>query len=74
MRATIKVERYLTSCGSYLIGADAAATLRTIEGISSVNVDEQRLDRAILSFEAINRHGHWARIDEMFESMGLHRV
>ena len=74
MRATIKVERYLTSYGSYLIGTDAAALLRTIEGITEVQVDEQRLDRAILSFEAIERHGHWPRIDELFESRGLHRV
>jgi len=74
MRATINVERYLTSYGSYLIGTDAAAMLRTISGVTAVRVDKQHLDRATLSFEAIDRQNHWGRIDQLFESRGLHRV
>ncbi|MEP7041988.1 MAG: hypothetical protein ABI843_02930 [Dokdonella sp.] len=74
MRATIMVERYLASYGSYLIGTDAAAMLRSIRGVSAVNVDRQHLDRATLSFEAVDRHSLLARIDQLFESRGLHRV
>ena len=74
MRATIKVERYLTSCGSYLVGTDAAAMLRTVCGVTAVSVDQQHLDRATLSFETIDRQCHLGRIDQLFESRGLHRV
>ena len=74
MRATISVERLSKSCGSHLIGSDAAATLGSIRGISDVSIDTQYLYRATLSFESADRKSHFDRIDQLMASKGLHRV
>jgi len=74
MRATISVERLPKSCGSYLIGRDAAATLGSIRGISDVSVDTQYLYRATLSYESADRIDDFEHIDQLMASKGLHRL
>lgn len=74
MRATIMVERLSTSNGSYLIGAEATSILAAIEGISSVQVEKQFIDRATLSYESNDRRQNFDRIDQMLQSRGMQRV
>jgi len=74
MRSMITVERLPTSNGSYLLGSDVLRMLSTIVGISAVNIENQFIDRAILSYEWTDTARDFGQIDHLLESKGMRRV
>ena len=74
MRSMITVERMRTSNGSYLLGSDASKMLSTIVGISAVNIENQFIDRATLSYEWSDTTRDFERIDHLLKSKGMRRV
>jgi hypothetical protein len=74
MRSVITIERLPTSNGSYLLGPDASRMLGTIAGISAVNIENQFIDRATLSYEWSDATRDFERIDHLLASKGMRRV
>lgn len=74
MRATMKIERHLTSFASYLIGEDASKILATINGVSVVRIDAQHIDRATLSYECSEHGANLDQIDQLLGAKGMRRV
>jgi hypothetical protein len=74
MRSMITIERLPTSNGSYLLGSDASKMLSTIVGISAVNIENQFIDRATLSYEWSDATRDFERIDHLLKSKGMRRV
>ena len=74
MRAMISVERLPDSHGSYLLGPDASRMLSTVVGISEVNIENQFIDRATLSYEWTDPARDFARIDQLLETKGMRRI
>lgn len=74
MRSVITVERLPQSHGSYLLGADVSRMLGTIVGISTVQVENQFIDRATLSYDWTDANRNFDQIDSLLESKGIRRV
>ena len=74
MRAMITVERLPDSHGSYLLGPDVSKMLSTILGISAVNIENQFIDRATLSYTWTDENRNFDRIDNLLEAKGMRRV
>jgi len=74
MRSVITVERLPQSHGSYLLGADVSRMLGTIVGISTVQVENQFIDRATLSYDWTDANRNFDQIDSLLESRGIRRV
>lgn len=74
MRSVITVERLPQSHGSYLLGADVSRMLGTIVGISTVQVENQFIDRATLSYDWTDANRNFDQIDSLLASKGMRRV
>jgi hypothetical protein len=74
MRSTITVERLPQSNGSYLLGPDVCRMLGTIVGISTVQVENQYIDRAIVSYDWSDPDRNFDRIDSLLAAKGMRRV
>ncbi len=74
MRSMITVERLPTSHGSYLLGDDVSKILGTVVGISAVNIENQFIDRATVSYDWTDATRDFDRIDFLLKSKGMRRV
>jgi len=74
MRATITIERLPASTGSYLLGHDVSEMLSAMSGISAINIEQQYIDRATLSYEWDDERRNFAGIDAALDSKGMRRV
>ena len=74
MRIAIAVERLRESCRSYLVGADATKILAATKGVSSVRVERQYIDKAVLTYERTDADRDLAGIDQTLQSVGMRRV
>jgi hypothetical protein len=74
MRSMITVERLPTSHGSYLLGDDVSKLLGTVVGISAVNIENQFIDRATVSYDWTDAGRDFDRIDFLLKSKGMRRV
>jgi len=57
-----------------LLGPDVSKMLRTIFGISEVNIESQFIDRATLSYQSAEIDRNFDRIDELLATKGMRRV
>lgn len=74
MRSTMTVERLPDSHGSYLLGPDVSRMLGTILGISEINIENQFIDRVILSYRWSSENQDFDRIDNLLATKGMRRV
>ena len=74
LRLIITVERLPTSHGSYLLGDDVSKILRTVAGVSAVQVESQFIDRATVSYSWSDPDRDFDRIDFLLKSKGMRRV
>ena len=73
MRSNFSIERISPSYRSIAIGVEATMILSTIDGISDLRVDAQRIDGAWISCES-DGSLEFAQIDEALATKGLQRV
>ena len=74
MRSTITVERLPTSYGSYLLGDEVSRILGTVVGVSAINVENQFIDRTIVSYDWTDAARDFDHIDFLLKSKGMRRV
>ena len=74
MRIAISIERLPESCRSYLVGPDATRILARIEGVSAIRVEQQYIDKAVLTYERTDAERDFASLDQTLQSAGMRRV
>ena len=80
MRTSMMVRRDAAFAGTYVIGTEAALILATIRGITDVQIENQYIDRANLSFtwdggrNKFDFRPDFAQIDQLLKSKGMHRM
>jgi len=73
-RSRITIERIPATYGSSLLGASATQVLASVDGVSAVQIEDQYLDLAMLSYAWTAPAGDSAGIDRTLWSNGMRRV
>jgi len=68
------IERIPATYGSSLLGASATQVLASVDGVSAVQIEDQYLDLAMLSYAWTAPAGDSAGIDRTLWSNGMRRV
>ena len=74
MRVAISIERLPESCRSYLVGADATRILAGIQGVSAIRIEQQYIDKVVLTYEGADAERDLAGIDQTLRSAGMRRM
>jgi hypothetical protein len=80
MRTSMMVRRDAAFAGTYVIGTEAALILSTIRGITDVQVENQYVDRAYLSFtwdggrNKFDFRPDFEQIDQQLKVKGMRRM
>lgn len=80
MRSSMMVKRESASAGIYVIGTEALKVLSAVSGITDVQIENQYVDRATLSFKwnggrsNFDSRLNFDEIDKNLQSIGMHRM
>lgn len=80
MRSSMMVMKKSACVEIYVVGAEASKILSGISGVTAVQIENQYIDRATLSFDwkadkmVFDSRLNFDEIDKQLQSRGMHRM